>query len=247
MRKFVLIGCGGIGYYTAEILLRMLLPRGNAELYLVDGKEVRAKNLERQFGVNEVGINKAEALANLISNRLLGDDSTVRVIPVPHYFENALINQHQDWYQDGVTVFSGVDNKPTRVYIDDMMADLRDVTYVSMGNAETDGQSILYVRRNHKPVDPWGKLPSEIHPDLHEFDDGRMPSEIPCDEVVQSEPQLALANMGAAWSGLSLWYGQASQEPATGRRFNEATFNITYPHVSPCTSTAPDDRQFVQI
>lgn len=247
VKKYAIIGCGGIGYRLAEELLRYIIPEGNAELYLVDGKDVRAKNLERQFGLHEVGTNKAEALANLISNRLLNEDTTVRVIAVPHYFEDALISQHADWYVDGVTVFSGVDNKPSRVYIDDMMAALNDVVYISAGNAEVDGQADLFIQRNRRPIEPFHKLPSEIHPDLQEFDDGRMPSEIPCDEAVQSEPQLAFANMGAAWTALSLWYGQVLNEPASGRQFNEATFSIAVPHVSPCLAAAPDDRQFASV
>lgn len=247
MRKFAIIGCGGIGYRLAEELLRMLLPEGNAELYLIDGKDVRSKNLERQFGVTDVGVNKAEALANLIATRLLDENSTVRVIAVPHYFEDALLSQHQDWYVNGVTVFSGVDNKPTRVYIDDKMSELKDVTYISAGNAEVNGQSTLYVKQNWKGQAPWDKLPSELHPDLHDFEDGRMPSEIPCDEIVQSEPQLALANMGAAWSAMSLWYGQVVLTPADNRRFNEATFSIKEPHVSPLIATAPDSRVFASL
>lgn len=237
IKNYVIIGCGGIGFRLAEPLLRMLLPVPGAQLFLVDGKDVRHKNLSRQHGSASVGLNKAVAVAR--SLEALVPDSGVKIVPVEHYLEEEFINQHDRWLKlDEMVVFAGVDNKPSRVFIEDAIQQhvSGECVLISGGNDEDSGQAVLTRFKRRKPLDP---LPSEIDPDLLIYDDGRMPSKIPCDEATESEPQLPIANMGAAWCMLSLWYSQIVLTPEReDRRFTHARFDATTPEVFPSTRTA---------
>lgn len=57
-----IIGVGGVGSYLAPV---MCLLAGKHNITLVDGDELEKKNLNRQlFNESEIGMNKADALAN---------------------------------------------------------------------------------------------------------------------------------------------------------------------------------------
>lgn len=232
----VVVGCGGIGYHLAEPLLRMLLPQPDARLYLIDGKAVRTRNLARQFELSDIGENKAKALAARIS-RIKDPASTVRVIPIDQYLEDgALFEFHKEWFfNENTVVFSGVDSKASRVVFEELFQDRKFTgTFISAGNDEIDGQVACcqFVRGV-----PQGPMPSEIDPDLL-INDGRMPSQIPCDEAVVSEPQHVLGNLGAAITMLGFWYSQFLNTPADNRRFNYAHFNMKTPEVFPSNRKA---------
>lgn len=234
---YVIIGCGGIGYHLAEPLARMLMPMPRSRLFLVDGKPVRRKNLLRQFGTDDIGRSKAECLAGHVRRVLREDDPNVSIVPVDAFVEPELLAHHEEWLSSqNPTIFVCVDNKPSRVYVEDLVEDrFRSCTVISGGNEEIDGQAVLFRRKNGRTVDP---LPSEIDPDLAEHDN-QMPSSLPCDEATESEPQLALANMGAALAMLGLWYGQVLNTPdRADRRFNYARFNVSTPEIFPSTESA---------
>lgn len=198
---FVIVGCGGTGYALAEPLLRLLLPQPDVELWLVDGKPVRSANMARQFGLGDVGRNKAEALADHL-RRLKPPATGPHIGVVDRYFESGQLAAHDAWYgAEHLTVFCCVDSNAARMDIEPLIARRRDVTYLDGGNEEWDGQVVLYRRRRGKALDP---LPSEINPELLN-NDGRLASRIPCDERAAASPQFVVANMGSAWSMLGLW------------------------------------------
>lgn len=79
-----LIGCGGIGGWTAQALSRMLTKTD--ELHLWDGDVLEARNLDRQlFTKMFIGSNKATAVAELLSRGKLDAACVVH----PEYFTPA--------------------------------------------------------------------------------------------------------------------------------------------------------------
>lgn len=230
--RVALVGCGGIGYHLAEPLFRLLAARPESELYLVDGKDVRMKNLDRQFDRAAFAQNKAEVLAERLE-RLQPDHHRVHVRAFPHFLEPALLDFHAEWLRDErpLTLFCGVDNAVSRVYLEQLLLRRRDITFVTGGNGWSSGQVVLFRRRNGRSLDP---LPSEIDPDLLERAESaaHYPSTEPCDELTPSQPQLGLANMGAAWAMLSLWYAKVLI-PVPSVRYNYLSFDVLAPHVSP--------------
>lgn len=199
---YVIIGCGGTGYSLAEPLLRMIMPQKKANLWLIDGKTVRSQNMMRQFGLSDVGINKAVALKNHISRILDPKTTGIKITAIPHYLEPALIGSHREWLSaEHIAVFCCIDSKAGRVYFEDLLSERRNVVYIDAGNEEWDGQAVFYQKVDGKELYP---RPTEINPELLE-NDNRMPSQIPCDELAVSSPQFAVANMAAALSALMLW------------------------------------------
>lgn len=238
IKNYVIIGCGGVGTRIAEPLLRMILPIKNARLILVDGKDVRSHNLLRQFGASDIGINKAEALARHLRS-LIHPDSSIEITAIPYYVEREFLAYHRAWLQlDELVLFNGVDNKPSRILLEDLITTefAGECFMISGGNEEVHGQATLAHVKNRKVLSP---LPSHIDPEVAEFNDTRMPSQIPCDELTESEPQLAIGNMGTAWTALGLWYSQVVNRPTReDRRFNYAHFDARTPEVFPKIRTA---------
>ena len=224
---FVVLGCGGTGYALAEPLLRLLLPRAGAELWLADGKAVRSANMHRQFGLTDVGLNKAEALARHV-RRLLPAGAGPVVRAVPQYFESGTLTAHREWFDaPRLTVFGCIDNNAARVDVEQLLTRRRDVVYLDGGNEEWHGQATLYRRSRGRALDP---LPSEINPELLAHD-GRLASRIPCDETTAASPQFVLANMGSAWCMLSLWLALCSADPVRADAHNYASFDSRLPIV----------------
>jgi len=95
-----------------------------------------------------------------------------------------------------------VDNHPTRALVDRHIAGLTDVTLISGGNDETDGNVQLVRRRDGWSVD--GHL-TEIHPEI-----GMATEEEPrgdgCQVMAAERPQLLVTNLMVASAMLScLW------------------------------------------
>lgn len=224
----VLIGCGGTGYHMADNLVRLARSIEDTELYLIDGKRVLNKNLARQYGEDDVGKPKAELLANKLTQSLLGADDSLRITPITEFVEYSNFSEHPWIEAEQLTIFSAVDLNSSRILLEDIIEDRDEVTFLSAGNAFTDGQAVLFRKRNGEHLDP---LPSEIDPEILD-NEGVMPSDIPCDEAVISEPQLALANSQSGLSMLSLWYSQVLSTPEEGKEFNYVTFNVAEPHLS---------------
>lgn len=79
--KIIVIGCGTIGGYLAEMLVKAGAGAGSGELVLVDSDILSAANLGRhRLGFPSIGHNKADALRNELSRDM--PDARLRSVPV---------------------------------------------------------------------------------------------------------------------------------------------------------------------
>jgi hypothetical protein len=72
--------------------------------------------------------------------------------------------------------------------------ELQDVTLISGGNEFTDGNVQIYVRKEGKDLTP--DL-CAYHPEIANPDD-KLPEEMSCEELSNSDPQLYFTNLGVA-------------------------------------------------
>ena len=80
-KKIVVVGCGTIGGYLAEMLVKAGAGAGQGELVLVDSDTLSAANLGRhRLGFPSIGHNKADALRDELSRSM--PDARLRSLPV---------------------------------------------------------------------------------------------------------------------------------------------------------------------
>lgn len=185
--KIVIIGLGGVGSILSERLCRFLnySREYEVDMLLIDGDVYELKNYERQE-FNRIG-NKAEIKADELEMKFpnLGFD-----------VYSAYINEANiaDVIKEGNVIFICVDNHKSRMIINNYCKKLNDVTLISGGNELTDGNVQLFVRKGGEDLTPDLCV---YHPEIANPDD-KLPEEMSCDELAQSEPQLYFANLGVA-------------------------------------------------
>lgn len=183
----VVIGLGGVGSILIERMCRFLnfTDDHDVEILLVDGDEYESKNYERQeFG--RLG-NKADIKITDLSVKFskLGFDA----------FEEYVTEENiSDVIGEGNIVFLCVDNHKTRMIVSNYCKKLKNITLISGGNEFTDGNVQLYVRRDGKDLTP--DL-CKYHPEIAVPDD-KLPTEMSCEELSVSDPQLYFTNLGVA-------------------------------------------------
>lgn len=189
------IGLGGVGSILAERLCRFLNFSQDYEssILLVDGDDYEPKNYERQE-FSGIG-NKAETKAHELASRFSNIEFDVC---------DAYINADnvQDVITEGTVVFICVDNHKSRMIINNYCSTLKDVTVISGGNELTDGNAQLYVRKGGIDLTP--DL-CAYHPEIANPED-KLPDEMSCEELSQSEPQLYFTNLGVATLMCWLFY-----------------------------------------
>ena len=105
--------------------------------------------------------------------------------------------------REGDLVLLAVDNHPTRALVDRHIAGLSDVTLISGGNDETDGNVQLVRRRDGYSVD--GHL-VEIHPEIGQAADAEVMPGTGCAVLAAERPQLVVTNLMVASAMLNaLW------------------------------------------
>ena len=112
-RRVLVVGCGGLGGYIIEYLVRM----GVGELTVVDGDVFEPGNLNRQLlsGEDTMGRSKAEAAAARAKNV----NPLVRVTPVAAF----LTDENADGLAAGQDlVMDALDNVPARLLLEDACA-----------------------------------------------------------------------------------------------------------------------------
>ena len=194
--RIVLIGLGGIGSQLLPSLVRYLghRPEPRPLLVLVDGDAYEPGNRSRQlFPDDALGTNKAEALAQAFRGSELGVQAIAEFVTPANV---GFVVREDD------LCLLAVDNHPTRALVDRHIAGLTDVTLISGGNDETDGNVQLVRRRDGWSVD--GHL-TEIHPEI-----GMATEEEPrgdgCQVMAAERPQLLVTNLMVASAMLScLW------------------------------------------
>lgn len=194
--RIVLVGLGGIGSQLVPSLVRYLAfrPEPRPMLVLVDGDAYEPSNRTRQvFPEGAIGSNKAEALAEASRGGL-----TVQA--VADFLTEANV---ATVIRDGDVVLLAVDNHWTRFVVDRHLATLDEVTLISGGNDETDGNVQLVRRRDGEFVD--GGL-AEIHAEIGRATEAEFAARNGCERQVEERPQLVVTNLMVASAMLNcLW------------------------------------------
>ncbi|MEX2135361.1 MAG: ThiF family adenylyltransferase [Chloroflexota bacterium] len=193
--RIVLVGLGGIGSQLLPSLVRYVAfrPEPRPMLVLVDGDAYEPANRTRQvFPDSAIGANKAEALAEVYRG--------LTVQGIADYLTEANV---ADIIRDGDAVLLAVDNHWTRFVVDRHLATLDEVTLISGGNDETDGNVQLVRRRNGEFVD--GSL-AEIHVEIGRATPEEFAARNGCERQVEERPQLVVTNLMVASAMLNcLW------------------------------------------
>lgn len=185
-------------------------PEAVPEILLCDGDTVSAGNLLRQYFLpRDVGKKKALVLAERYGAAYGLKIAAHAEYLAPHTDLKALV-------PEGAIVVGSVDNAATRALLHEKLSAYRDVVYVDSGNAGVEpppdeglsrrdrvrvrdsgweGQVLCGVRKGGETVVPF---PAEQIPDLIEDDGEPLPSEVPCGQLVVSNPQRHLTNLLAA-------------------------------------------------
>lgn len=209
MTTFAVIGAGGIGYFLAPLLTRLLSYTYSGtgtvpELYIVDGDVIETKNLARVYTNDALGLNKASVLADACSRSV--ESGSVEVRYIPNYIDpdnyHAL---HRVWHKDGVTIFSCVDNNKSRAYLEDLAAKLSNSNFISGGNSFDEGQVHIFAKRNNRNLClPIKDFAGDIRDDKRP--ENEFPSKRSCDVEYLSSPQIALTNSMVANTMLTAWW-----------------------------------------
>ncbi len=193
--RIVLVGLGGIGSQLLPSLVRYLAFRPDPRplLVLVDGDAYEPGNRTRQvFPESAIGSNKAEALA------LVHRGLTIQAVAA--YLTEANV---ATLIRDGDLVLLAVDNHWSRFLVDRHLAGLAEVTLISGGNDETDGNVQLVRRRGGQFVD--GSL-AEIHVEIGRATEAEFAARNGCERQAEERPQLVVTNLMVASAMLNcLW------------------------------------------
>lgn len=198
-RKIKVIGTGGIGTYLLEPLSRYLSYVDDyCEITAVDGDTYEERNRERQR-FTDIG-NKAEETVRLLKASF----PKIHFRAKPEYItEDNIITT----IREGDIVFLCVDNHATRKIVSERCAELDNVLLISGGNNYTDGDVIIYHRKNGKDMTPpLHKLPEIAnHKDKNpgEFTDAERQG---CQQEARTNPQLLFMNLDIASLMLSCYY-----------------------------------------
>jgi hypothetical protein len=193
--RIVLVGLGGIGSQLLPSLVRYLAirPEPRPLLVLVDGDAYEPGNRTRQvFPETAIGVNKAEALAEVYRG--------LTVQAVADYLTDENV---ATIIRDGDLVLLAVDNHWSRFLVDRHLAGLQEVTLISGGNDETDGNVQLVRRRGGQFVD--GSL-AETHVEIGRATEAEFAARNGCERQVEERPQLVVTNLMVASAMLNcLW------------------------------------------
>ena len=148
--KITVIGCGGIGGETIEMLARM----GVGELVLVDKDAFDLSNLNRQTlaSLPDLGLDKSAVAADKV--RLINP-----------YVKTTTFNEHVDEKNikkvigDSDIVIDALDNVLTRVIVSRTAKELG-IPYVHGAIHGTQGQITVFLPNSHKTYEEMFNLPS---------------------------------------------------------------------------------------
>jgi molybdopterin/thiamine biosynthesis adenylyltransferase len=185
--NIVIVGLGGVGSMLSQSLSRFLNYSRDieADITLVDGDSYEPKNLERQEFV-AMG-DKAEMKYQELSLKF----NQIEFDFISEYLDSENISNA---IKENDIVFVCVDNHKTRNLINTYARTLKNVTLISGGNEFHDGNVQIYIRKEGVDLTP--DL-CAYHPEIANPED-QLPSEMSCEELAQSDPQLYFTNMGVA-------------------------------------------------
>jgi len=205
------IGIGGVGTIFCDKLLRFL-NYGNtpSNVTLVDGDIFEQKNLPRQ----DFSDDGNKAVSKTVSLRSKYDK--VRITPKDCYVDQ---NNISSIMGENDIVCVCVDNHKTRKVISDYAFKLKNVVVISGGNELTDGNVQIFVRREGENLTP---SLTDYHPEISEPKD-KLPTEMSCEELSSSEPQLFFTNLGVATFMCFAFYNVITRKD---HKYSEVYFDI---------------------
>lgn len=204
-----IIGCGGVASWLLPPLLKLLnAVELRPSVVLMDGDIFEDKNIDRQlFDENDIGTNKALALANL--------------------YENSYDNLYNTgaYLTDGVDInpqslfFGCADNHAARKLILSMV-DRYDGRAIIGANEYTDAEAYVYEPAwKDSPLDP-----RVYYPDILSNERGDPTRPTSCQGLAaEATPQLVLANQAAATQMLWLFWFHYIERPKLNR---DESFNF---------------------
>lgn len=187
---------------------------GAVPLTIVDGDTVEPANIRRQLFIEgDLHENKALVLAGRYAAAF-----GLEVSAYPRYLCPTIPEQElMEVIPERSVVVGAVDNAATRRLLHELLDRYRDVVYLDSGNAGVpapqtgtgtvnelspadagyDGQVVCGARRGRYKLLPF---PADVFPDLIEVEDpeDRLPTEVPCGEVIVSNPQRHITNVLAS-------------------------------------------------
>lgn len=218
--NILIIGLGGIGSQLSERLCQFLhfykmgLSRDDAfaremgveppqfdeiNITLVDGDIYEVRNRARQ-DFSQIGPKteikerdlreKYNALSYLSINEFITPDNIADII------------------HDGDVVLLCVDNHKTRNLVNEYCQTLNNIYLFSAGNGFHKADTQRYIRKDGVDIRP---NITKYHPDIANAND-RHPGEMGCQELANVEPQLIIANWGAAFSLMVAFYTEVILE-----------------------------------
>ena len=186
MENIKIIGLGGIGSDLSDKISKFLnYSDCEAVVSLVDGDFYEIKNKQRQ-NFNEIG-NKA-----LVKTAELSDKyGKIKFESFPYFVDNQTISK---LIKNEDTIFLAVDNHKTRKIVNDATESLKDVIIISGGNELVDGNVQIFIKKRGEKFTP---SLTDYHPEIANPVD-KLPSEMSCEELIKSEPQLLFTNLTVA-------------------------------------------------
>jgi len=196
-----IIGLGGIGGYLADPLSRYMSHKHkDVQVTLVDGDVYEEKNRERQQYAQTLGY-KAQVAAEELAPKL----PNVQFRAKKEYITDDNVTE---LVRENDIVFLCVDNHATRKLVSDRCQELENVTLISGGNHYTDGNVILYARKNGQDFQ---KPPTALFESIQNPKDEnpgvvQQRSSQGCEAQRESAPQLIVTNFDMAAAMLSVYY-----------------------------------------
>ena len=208
VQRVAIVGCGGIGYALSESVVRFAsIVSDHPEIYLIDGDVVEHGNMERQYFQGAINRYKSEVLAENFQEKF---GCRTSITAVTSYINPESIGMHKRvWLNNDhpLIILAGVDNNPSRAYIEDQAWLLKNVTLIMGGNDDKAGQAQICMKKNGRVVLP--RITS-FAPDIR-VNDGKLPGMGTC--MRSSGSQTALANRGAAYAMEILLHGSVKSSP----------------------------------
>lgn len=144
MTTIVIVGCGGTGSALFQDLARSnFVTRKDIQVVLIDGDVVEKKNIGRQyFSLGQIGMNKAEALANTASKVL----NLKNIYYVNQYLDSKTILDDILPFSRTTILVGCVDNHPARTLLEEFFYNKgnysRKIYYIDCANELTTGEVV---------------------------------------------------------------------------------------------------------
>ena len=199
--KVKVIGCGGIGLCLIPVLTRFINYSVDkfpvSEIHLIDGDVYEEKNRSRQ-GFSDFG-----PKATVTANGLRKEFGRTTIYDHPVYLDDDNIVRH---IRENDLIMMCVDNHTSRKLVSERVSELDNVTLISGGNDETDGNVMIHIRRNGEnitpPITQYHKeisSPKDLHPN-------QLNQPGSCTRIANEKPQIVIVNNLIAATMLSAFY-----------------------------------------